>query len=413
MNQLFRLLTYVRVSLTLVAATVMLAGAQARAQCPPDVVTSGLQRPLGITQSNQGNLLVSETGTRMLHTGRISIVDPDGTRQTLLDGLPSGVNDVNEPSGPAGLFLRGRTLYVAIGVGDVALIGRNPMGQPIPGTAVLNPNGSSSPIFSSVLAIHFSANVEKTTGGFILSLANQQALADGQKVTLSSGSSNKKPSKGGGDKITVELIANFPDFTPNPLLFFQPNIRVSNPFDLVVAGDTLYVTDGGMNLVWQVDINSGAYSALTTFPQIQNPLPIPPGMVEAVPTGIDYADGQLLVTLFRGFPFPAGTSVVEQVDPVTGEHAPFISGLRTAIDVLAIREGGDTDYLVLQHSSAGGRPLPPFENPGRLLRFEEPGGAPTVIADCLTRPTSMALDEKTGTLYVTEVGGRLVAIPVE
>jgi hypothetical protein len=95
---------------------------------------------------------------------------------------------------------------------------------------------------------------------------------------------------------------------------------------------------------------------------------------------------------------------------VTGGHVPFISGLRTAIDVLAVREGGDADYLVLQHSSPGGAPLPPFANPGRLLHFEEPGEAPTVIADCLTRPTSITLDEKTGTLYVTEYGGRVLRI---
>ncbi|CAN5694139.1 hypothetical protein BH20ACI3_BH20ACI3_31210 [soil metagenome] len=72
------------------------------------------------------------------------------------------------------------------------------------------------------------------------------------------------------------------------------------------------------------------------------------------------------MTLFRGFQFPAGTSVVEQVDPVTGAHARFISGFRVAIDVIAIHEGGDTDYLVLEHSAAGGAPLPPFNNPGRL-----------------------------------------------
>ncbi|MDQ3254339.1 MAG: ScyD/ScyE family protein [Acidobacteriota bacterium] len=404
-----RFLASVRLSLTLVAATVLLAGAQANAQviCPVTELTSGLRLPLGITQSNQNNLLVSETGTTALHSGRISIVDLDGNRRTLLDGLPSGINDVNEPSGPAGLFLRGRTLYVAIGVGDVALIGRNSMGQPIPGTAVPNPNGPSSPIFSSILAVHFSANVEKRTGGFTLSFADQQALAAGERVRLSNG---------GGDKITIELVANFPDFTPNPLPFFPPNVRVSNPFDLVAVGNQLYVTDGGMNLIWQVDISTGAFSTLATFPPIPNPLfgTIGGPVVEAVPTGIADSDGQLLVTLFLGFPFPPNVSVVEQVDPQTGDHAPLITGLKTAIDVLPIKEGGDTDYLVLQHTSGVGPPfVPPFLRPGLLLHFETPDGPPTVIANCLNRPTSMTLDEKTGTLYVTEFAGRLVAIPVE
>src|SRR5687767_5244180 len=137
----------------LVGASMLLAGVEARAQvaCPLPELTSGLQLPLGITISNQGNLLVSETGTRVANSGRISIVDLAGNRRTLVDGLPSGINDVGEPSGPAGLFLRGRTLYVVIGVGDVGI----PQPGPPPGRLLPNPN-PSSPILSSVLAIHFS-----------------------------------------------------------------------------------------------------------------------------------------------------------------------------------------------------------------------------------------------------------------
>ena len=394
----------------LAVATLSLAGAEVRAQCPPDALTSGLQSPLGITQSNKDNLLVAETGTGAPGSGRISIVGLDGTRRTLLAGLPSGISDVGEPSGPSGLFLRGRMLYVLIGIGDTIKAGLKPgTEEPIPGTAVPNPNGPSSPIFSSILAIHFSANVEKRTDGFTLSPSDQQALAGGEKVKLSNG---------GGDKITIELIANFPDFTPNPLPFFAGNVRGSNPFDLVGVGNHLYVTDGGQNAVWQVDINSGAFSVLTVFAPIPNPFfnptPPPPSLggpfVEAVPTGITYSDGQLLVALFRGFPFPPGASQVVAVDPQTGVQTPFIIGLKSAIDVLPIEEGGDTDYLVLQHVSNAG---PFLSGPGLLLRFETPGSAPTVIANCLNRPTSMTLDEKTGTVYVTElVGGRVVGIPL-
>ena len=389
-----RLLASVKVSLALAAATVLLAGAQVSAQCPGVTpVTAGLRRPLGITQSSQGNLLVSETGFGAPGSGRISIVGPGGSRRTLLDGLPSGINDIGDPSGPAGLFLRGRTLYVAIGVGDVGVAG------PIPGTTVPNPNGPSSPLFSSVLAIHFSAHVEKTTAGFTLTAAQEQALAAGQKVTLSNG---------GGDKITIELVVDFPNYISNPLPFFADNIRLSNPFDLVAVGGQLYVTDGGRNLVWQVDPDSGASSVLANFPPLPNPLPFGPPVIDAVPTGIAYSDGKLLVTLFRGFPFPPGASEVRAVDPETGAQAPFITGRSSAIDVLSFRSKGDTDYLVLEFSAdmlAGA--------PGRLLRFETPTSTPTVVADCLITPTSMTLDEKTDTLYVTELAtGRVVSIHI-
>jgi hypothetical protein len=369
----------------------LLAGVEARAQCTP--IISGLNSPLGITQSNLGNLIFSESGSAALHSGRISIVDSSGNRGTLVDGMPSAINDVNEPSGPAGLFMRGRTLYVAIGIGNSLIAG-----PPMSGTAFENPN-PASPIFSSILALHFSANVEKTTSGFVLTFANQQELASGQKVTLSNAAN---------EKLTVELIANFPNFTPNP----PPtgNVRGVNPFDLVVVGDQIYVTDGGQNSVWQVDIPTGAFSTLVTFPNVPNTLfgTIGGPTSEAVPTGIAYNNGQLLVTLFTGFPFAPDSSLVVQVDPSTGVTTQFISGRKTAIDVLPVREGSDTDHLVLQLASPFGPFFPP---PGLLLHFETPAGAPTTVANCLLRPTSMVLDEKSGTLYVTELGAGPPAIP--
>lgn len=377
----------------LVATTMALAATEARAQCPGTELTSGLQFPLGITRSNQQNLLVAESGTAASNTGRVSIVDLTGNRRTLLDGLPSGINDVNEVSGPSGVFMRGRTLYILIGIGDSVLAGE------FARTQVANP-GPSSPLFSSVLKVHVSASVEMTTGGFTLTPADHQALVGGQELTLSNG---------GGDRIKVALIANFPDYAPEPLPFYPVNVRGSNPFDLVVVDDQLYATDGGQNSVWQADVHSGAISVLATFPTIPNPLPIGPPAVEAVPTGIAYFEGQLLVTLLRGVPFPPGASVVEQVDPTTGDHAPFIAGLKTAIDILPVREGGDTDFLVLQHASIG----PFFGSPGLVLRFDTPASSPAVAAGCLARPTSMALDEMTGTLYIAEfLTGRIVATSI-
>ena len=102
----------------LIGASVLLgvrpAGAQAVCSAPQ--VASGLQLPLSIVQSPEGNLLVSESGIRAPNTGRISIVGLNGTRRSFVAGLPSGISDAGDPSGPAGLFMLGRTLYVAIGM---------------------------------------------------------------------------------------------------------------------------------------------------------------------------------------------------------------------------------------------------------------------------------------------------------
>jgi hypothetical protein len=329
------------------------------------------------------------------NTGRISIVNPNGIRRILLSGLPSGINDVQGVTGPQGLFMRGRTLYVAIGVGDVSVAG------PIPGSDLPNPQGPSSPLFSSVLAIHFSSHVENTTAGFTLSSDDQNLLAAGGKLTLS---------HGGGDEITIELIANFPNYVPKPLPLVPENIGHSNPFGLVAVGDQLYVTDGGQNKLWQVDLPTGSFRTLTEFPVVANPLFSSGGpggpTEEAVPTGITYSGGRLLVALFRGAPFAPGTSTVEQVDPVTGGHSGFISGLKTAIATLPVKDRGNTDYLVLQHASTG----PFFASPGLLLHFASPTSPGVLLTNCLVLPTAMALDEKTGNLYVTELGGQIVAI---
>jgi hypothetical protein len=95
---------------------------------------------------------------------------------------------------------------------------------------------------------------------------------------------------------------------------------------------------------------------------------------------------------------------VEQINPQTGNDIVFIPGLRTAIGVLPVSNRGHTEYLVLQHTS-GNVILPPFSGPGLLLRFATPDGQPTVLANCLTRPTSMTLNRKTNTLYVSELSG--------
>src|SRR2546423_4365175 len=273
-------------------AVMLLATAKASAQCTE--LIAGLHEPLGSALTNRGNLLVSESGTGAQGSGRISIVDPSGNRRTLLDGLPSALNDVHQPSGPAGVFMSGRTLYVAMGVGDVVIAG------PCPGSDRPNPSGPSSPIFSSVLAIQFSARVEQSTTGFTLTPADEQALADHQTVTLSNDSG----------QITIRMVANFPDYVPFPLPCFPDNVQHSNPFQLVAVEDTLYVTDGGRNLAWAVNLLTESFSPLVAFPNIPNPLyPALGGpFLQAVPTGIAAFDDQLLVTLFRGAPFPTGVS---------------------------------------------------------------------------------------------------------
>lgn len=373
---------------------VALTGVTAQAQqCPVNQFASGLKAPVKLILSTQGNLFIAETGDG-LNTGRISIVDFNGSRRTLLDGLPAGVNAVGELSGPSALLLRGRTLYVAIGEGDTTLPG------PIPGATQIGNPAPSSPIFNSVLALRLSAHTERATQGFTLTSADHVALDSGQRLTLRDGA---------GNKLNAELVVDFPDFVPQPLPFFAGNVRNSNPFGLQSDCDSLYVVDAGLNSVVEVDIRSGSFETLTEFAPLPNPLPFGPPVSDAVPDSIRQFGDQLLVTLLTGFPFAPGVAQVRAVDLKTGDNRPFITGLTSAIDVLPLKTRGDKrPFLTLEFSAdllAG--------SPGRLQRFAAPGAAPTLIADCLITPTSMARDPQSGTLFVAELAtGRIVTIDI-
>src|SRR5207253_8718145 len=81
--------------------TFTLTSVSVKAQCPTTVLASDLRAPTKIILSQNGNLLVAEQGNGP-NTGRISILDPsNGERRTLLDGLPSAINNLGGEIGRA------------------------------------------------------------------------------------------------------------------------------------------------------------------------------------------------------------------------------------------------------------------------------------------------------------------------
>lgn len=376
-----------RSAASLALAVVVVLGLTARA----DAVE--FQRPSKMILTPLGNLLVAEVGTATHNSSRVSIVDAAGNRRTLLRGLPSAVNAVNAATGASGLYLQGRTLFVAIGEGNVTLPG------PFPRTEVPNPT-PASPIFSSVLAVHFSAAVEKNTTGIALTLDDHHALKDGEQLVRFDED---------GRKITIELIVDFPDYVAEPLPILATNVRHSHPYGVVADDDYLYVVDGGFNLVHKVEIETGLFETLVSFPKTPNPTPVGPRLIENVPTSIRWDGDQLLVTLLSGFPFIAGLSQVREIDPDTGDNVARITGLSSAIDVIPLTVDGETvGYLTLEYSQAflaGG--------PGRLQIFDASGTSIAVLAANLITPSSMAYDRRTGTIIVAEINpGVLVTIPL-
>lgn len=383
---------------SLTVAGAAFAGAPVRAaDC--EVVAAGLRAPIGSAFTNQGNLIVSETGVANVPaSGRLSIVGLDGTRRTLLDGLPQGTNAAGgDASGPNSLAVVGRRIYVAIGQGDTVIPGPA-------GSVIANPN-PSSPLFSSILAVHLSAATERSTSGFTLSLQDQFTLAGGGKVTLDNGK---------GDKVHIQSVVNFPDFVSEPTAANPANVRNSNPFGVLPVDDAMFVTNGGLNLLYKVNLSDRTYAELAAFDRIANTSGLGgPPSVEAVPTGMAYSDGKVLVSLFSGGPFIPGLSRVKSVDPVTGAQSDLLTNLRTSIAVLPLADHGDTDYLALENNFA---PAPPFPPTGASVRrFETSGSGSVTVNGCtLYRPTSLSRDPKSGAFYATELlRGTVVRVPVD
>lgn len=386
----FKKLTLLTTALILIST---LTGANAMAQCTGTVFASGLLGPIKIITAQKDRLLVAESGFGP-NMGRISIIDNNGNVRTLIDGLPAGFNGAaGGPSGPQGLLLRGRTLYIVIGEADATLPG------PFPGTEIANPS-PSSPIISSVLAVHFSSQVEMTTQGFSLTLADHFTLKNSGRVVIKNGA---------GERITIELLADFPDHVPNPQPGVPNAVRPSNPFGLTILGNDLYVVDAGMNLVKRVSVNKLDTEVVTVFAPLAKPPAIPfgPPFIDAVPDSIRVFGNDLLVPLLTGFPFVPGLAEVRKVDILSGSSTSFISGLTSAIDVLPVKSQGGADQFFTLEFSANML----ADAPGRLRLFASPGGPAVTVTDCLISPSSFAFDQKSGALFVTEVfTGRIIRV---
>lgn len=371
-----------------ILALFVLAALPAQPQGGPPFV-SGLEAPAKVIFTPQGNLIVAESGTPAPNTGRISIVDrTSGARRTLIDGLPSGLFAAGgeaEPSGPSGLAVQGTTLYATIGAGNGVLPG------PVPGSEMAN-DTPSSPMLSSLLSFRSSVAIDVAHGGFTLTAADQTTLDGGGEVTLENGEH---------ETLTVRLIADFPNFTANPRPDFQANVRASNPFGVVVRGQTLFVVDASQNLLRRVDANSGEFSTLTTFGPVSTEFG--PPNIDPVPDSIHLRGDALLVTYLTGFPFPPGRAEVRTVDINSGVNTQVVSGLTSAIDVHPLGNAANDAMLVLEFSAnmlAG--------DPGRL-RIIAPGGAPLTLADNLITPTSMAVDERSAEAFITHIATGIIS----
>src|SRR5262249_61580447 len=115
----------------------------------------------------------------------------------------------------------------------------------LPTTEMINPS-PCSPFLSSVLKFRLTQQVEDSTQGFTVTLADQTDIQTRgfAKLTDSAGS-----------EVFLEVLVNFPNFTSDSRPNFAGNVRASNPFGITVNGRKLYVVDASQNPILQS--NSG------------------------------------------------------------------------------------------------------------------------------------------------------------
>ena len=382
-------------------------------------IATGLASPAGLGTTYAGNLLVPQAGTGS-HDGSVELLTTWGQRHPLVSGLPSAVPPQDAVSGPTAVTANLSTIYVLIGEGDA-------LGPSIPPTQFPNADGVSSPIFSSLLEMHFQPVPDAIREGFTLSGEDIGTLADGHTAHLVNDA---------GEQVWIRVLSDFRDFVPDPFV----SVRQSNPFSLEWVGglhpedyeefaipgasaadldflaqlmpdspigrrlrerSMIYVVDSGMNALRSVDVLHGRSRIVARFPPVPNPLfPNLGGPVtDAVPFGVEQRDGKVLVSLFTGFPFNPGMSSIVEFDPVTGAVTPVLEGLTLTGEMLAM---GDDLYVVeFSADLLGGAP-------GRLLRFGPGSSEPETVAAPLIGPVGLVSAGSEGDLFVSEIFTGLV-----
>jgi DNA-binding beta-propeller fold protein YncE len=374
-------------TLVLTAALIALFTRDALAQT---LVIEGLQFPQRLIFSPGGNLLVSEGGTTQPNTARISIVNRQGARRSLIEGLPGASSHGIPAFGPGGLALDGQTLYIAMGEGDTNV------GPPF----VINTEGPSSPIFHSILQIQFSADVDTIDSTFSLA-EHHWALLDGNDIYLTNA---------GGHRAVVRLLSAFRPLVRN-VLGGTGRTRVSDPYSLSLdpGGKTLYVVDSASETVLKVNTDTGRSMVITRFQPDERLGPAGPQFVDNVPTAICPVDGGFLVSFLTANPYPQGRSSVRMWTPDQGawsRPSTVFDGLTMTNDMICSRRGGVFSVITVEYSlDPANRDVPS----GRIQMFA--GTDTRVLADKLHLPISVAQDPSSGDIYFTTLPGRIFRLP--
>ena len=191
----------------------------------------------------------------------------------------------------------------------------------------------------------------------------------------------------------------------------DPTMVDSNPYSMIMDGDTFLVADAGGNSLVRAAMD-GDVTLVTVFPAQMTPAPpflgLPEGTeipMESVPTDVVIGpDGAYYVSELTGFPFTAGSARIWRVE-ADGTAEVYATGFT---NIGAIDFDSEGNLYVMEMVSGGllqADPENPITAAGAIIKIHADGTRETIVsgANGLIFPTGMVIDED-DMIYVVNLG---------
>ena len=302
-------------------------------------ISFDIDTPIDVNVDAQNNAWVTSSGTGNNDSQVIKVL-PDGTKQTIIAGLPSFFDFIaNELKGTmsARLMDDGR-IIVCQGEGV-------------------------EPLSSTILEFH-----------------GDDYLSKGAPLTL-------------GDHRSALMVGEWA---------VANGFDHSNPYSFVETpnGDII-ISDAAANAIFRFSKNANELELLAEFPPFPNPTPIGPPFVEVVPTKIlAHPNGGYLVSTLTGFPFLDGAASIYHLQE-NGDVQPHAVGLTLVTDMDF--DPNDGKLVALQFAKFGPVDTTlnfQFES-AQLIKIE-PNGELDTIASGFGPSPGLAFDAD-GSAYLTHL----------
>ncbi len=176
----------------------------------------------------------------------------------------------------------------------------------------------------------------------------------------------------------------------------------SNPVDIAVINDMLYIVDAGCNCVWRRSLEPNASFTALEVAHVWDNNPVPTAIA---------ADGSggYFVSFLTGFPFAEGSAMIEHYD-ANGALLATFTGLTTVVDVLSV----DGTLYATEFARFGETGWMP--ETGRVVAVTPDGIA--TVAEGLTFPYGLAVDAggrllvSVNASYTPEGTGQVIALEI-